>query len=804
VLENGVPLSEFGNSLHDDIRKLGRGRYSFWHDAVYFATSDNTDPRTNGRRYEISYPTVIESFTAHLLYALTILAGFLSLLLALREIGRREITLSDCLGRIPRFRIAYSEILLFGQAPQSRRAVTALKISWLFIVALVCASSFVYLNRVEVVTPVWRDAVLQSAQPEIGFNYIAATGQPVLSSHEHPSSAIVLENGMPLPGPGNALHDDIRKIGRGRYSFWHGAVYFATSDNTDPRTNGRLYQIRYPLMVGSIAYPLYVLTLLGFIAAVLSTFLLMRKRGKTLGSLITGGVIWIIVFLAALSIVSFTIAVAGSVSPLITDRLWLVVGLVNLLAAWVLIKKFGHSTPMRYILPFFITVLLSFYLFAAKIPHTPQECSTNVAYSAWDAFCTAPDSYSYYQGYSVGSTRQPLYSWFINLVTIGSNFNPVEWGRQHPVRVALTDPTDPLFRVVRAQMVFLLVAALITCSVMMILLSSPLPCFLFVMLYYFRFLVPTEFNMVLTESLVQAWVLLLVAVFLAFMWKKKKLLLPAAGALCGALYLTRQASGYTLIFLAAMIIWEMFLGWRIYWRACAAAVLIFAGLAAIPDLYGYFTLGHLGSAQNSLQYQYRIAYAVQFAQPQDARLMPDDDSRLWLADMLKIRETAHNKVRELCKGDPYCEQVYYINANLYDVATPLGFNRPNLPDFYMKIATPILNNHYGDYFLFGFKSWTLGMAQPGVSRIRFSTMGPWFIYALCLIGIVFLRGRAGFAAATLIIGHFFHVALTCLFAAPIPRMVQASEFLVMIAVFLLLWKVFERINAGVTHLVRVN
>jgi hypothetical protein len=182
--------------------------------------------------------------------------------------------------------------------------------------------------------------------------------------------------------------------------------------------------------------------------------------------------------------------------------------------------------------------------------------------------------------------------------------------------------------------------------------------------------------------------------------------------------------------------------------------------------------------------------------------MPDEDSRLWLVDMLKVRETAHNKVRELCKGDPYCEQVYYIDLNLYDVATPPGFSRSNVPEFYMKIATPILKNHYGDYLLFGFRSWTLGLTQPGISRIRFRTVGPWLVYALCLAGIVLLRGRAGFAAAILIMGHFSHVALACLFAAPIPRMVQASEFLVAIAVFLLLWEAFERINASVTGLVR--
>jgi SAM-dependent methyltransferase len=66
-----------------------------------------------------------------------------------------------------------------------------------------------------------------------------------LSAHQGPSTAVVLEDGRPLAGPANALHDDIRRIGGGRFSFWYDYVYFSTSDNSDPRTNGRSYEIEY-------------------------------------------------------------------------------------------------------------------------------------------------------------------------------------------------------------------------------------------------------------------------------------------------------------------------------------------------------------------------------------------------------------------------------------------------------------------------------------------------------------------------------------------------------------------------------
>jgi len=518
-----------------------------------------------------------------------------------------------------------------------------------------------------------------------------------------------------------------------------------------------------------------------------------RPRRLSIDSLVTPNVIWAIVLTASASILSIPLAVAWYVSLAKTIALWAVIVLMNVLAAWTLRKKFGSSTPKRYLLPFFVAVLISFYLFAARAPHRPQQCVAKVAYSAWDAFCTQPDSASYYFGYFPASSRQPLYPWFIKLVTSG--FNAQQWARRHPAGVAISDPTDPLLRVERAQILFLLGSASLTCLWMMYLLNSPLPGILFVSLYYGVFMVPHELNQIMTETLVQAWLFLLVSAFLAFVWKPRKQLLPVAGALCGALYLTRQASGYAVIFMVAMIIWGMIRNRRAYWLASALSLMAFACLAVIPDAYGYVKLGNVSSAQNNLQYQYRIAYALQFAQPQDARLMPDEYSRHWLVEKINMRQSAHNKVREMCQGDPYCQQVYYINTNLYNLATPPGFDPPNRAQFYMNIATPILKRHPVDYFLFAFRSWTLAITN-GVSKIRIPGITPWFVYALCLVGIVWSRGQVGFSAGFLILGHLFHVALSCLFAAPIGRMIRASEFLVVIAVFLLLWEAFERISAG--------
>lgn len=41
--------------------------------------------------------------------------------------------------------------------------------------------------------------------------------------------------------PAHAVHDDIRKNGKGAWSHWDAAIYFSSSDGSDPRQNNRKY-----------------------------------------------------------------------------------------------------------------------------------------------------------------------------------------------------------------------------------------------------------------------------------------------------------------------------------------------------------------------------------------------------------------------------------------------------------------------------------------------------------------------------------------------------------------------------------
>lgn len=50
LFEDGKELGP-AHVAHVDIREKGQGRFSHWNTVVYFSASDNSDPRTNGRKY---------------------------------------------------------------------------------------------------------------------------------------------------------------------------------------------------------------------------------------------------------------------------------------------------------------------------------------------------------------------------------------------------------------------------------------------------------------------------------------------------------------------------------------------------------------------------------------------------------------------------------------------------------------------------------------------------------------------------------------------------------------------------------
>lgn len=87
-------------------------------------------------------------------------------------------------------------------------------------------------------------ADLENARPDTGHCWTVPL--PALadvcdhSGAPSRSTLLLFEDDRPL-GPAHASHQDVRDRGRGAYSHWGEQLYFSTSDNSDPNTNGRRY-----------------------------------------------------------------------------------------------------------------------------------------------------------------------------------------------------------------------------------------------------------------------------------------------------------------------------------------------------------------------------------------------------------------------------------------------------------------------------------------------------------------------------------------------------------------------------------
>ncbi len=70
-------------------------------------------------------------------------------------------------------------------------------------------------------------------------NFVSCADRP---DANYRSRLVMLEDSKPL-WLRHATHDDIRNCGKGLYSHWHKYLLFSTSDNSDPNSNGRTYEI---------------------------------------------------------------------------------------------------------------------------------------------------------------------------------------------------------------------------------------------------------------------------------------------------------------------------------------------------------------------------------------------------------------------------------------------------------------------------------------------------------------------------------------------------------------------------------
>ena len=307
VFEDGKVLGP-PHMLHQDIRDLGGGGYSHWKNTVYFSTSDNTDPAANNRTYHIRF-SLFNSY-GYFFLILVPLAFFLRKeiftgMIFLKSIFSTGFLSSPVLYTIflmiagTAIVLAIYKSLLFlllitlpAVYPARRKLYKALKFSvnfllsrsLVFYVISFVVFGFIVPLTIYLVLSLHTDKTrvleidFKSINNETGFAYyIKYPSYGFLRGGFDASDVVLLEDGVLLPTQ-NALHDSIRKVGKGAYSFWFGTLYFSTSDNSDPRMNGRSYTIsgiyrsRFNLKTISPYFILFLGLVLTFIAGRIAPF----------------------------------------------------------------------------------------------------------------------------------------------------------------------------------------------------------------------------------------------------------------------------------------------------------------------------------------------------------------------------------------------------------------------------------------------------------------------------------------------------------------------------------------------------
>jgi hypothetical protein len=124
----------------------------------------------------------------------------------------------------------------------------ARKIIVLGSLVLILVGIVVNIHSATIYTVTWERRQLPAAQMTHiqGYSYKIDLGIDWMDRRSPGGSpAIVYENGISLKHPNNSLFS-IKQRGKGRFSVQDGYLFFSTSDNSNPQSNDRTYEIYWP------------------------------------------------------------------------------------------------------------------------------------------------------------------------------------------------------------------------------------------------------------------------------------------------------------------------------------------------------------------------------------------------------------------------------------------------------------------------------------------------------------------------------------------------------------------------------
>lgn len=257
---------------HDDVRSLGFGRFSHWDGALYFSASDNSNPNLNGRTYAIHPPKGWKGPLPSIDQSGEPLEATPMSTSELPKPRRIEIEIDPAAiiaGGGSRFCINVPEewpsdsdgmstlILHENDVPLAVPHAAHAEIDEGLCGRYSHWGSTVLFTTSDGSDPRSNDRRYVIVQAEV-LRFAHAPRPPQHDSGEcwtlqglpptwqeaveTGAKIVLLEDGRPLPYA-DAPHDQIRTIGRGRYSHWGDAIFFSTSDGTSPIKGPHSYAI---------------------------------------------------------------------------------------------------------------------------------------------------------------------------------------------------------------------------------------------------------------------------------------------------------------------------------------------------------------------------------------------------------------------------------------------------------------------------------------------------------------------------------------------------------------------------------
>ncbi len=215
-----------GHTAAGVIESHGGGAFNDWEGSVVLATPDGSDPRKNGRLYSVSYRTY-PSTAAQVAYV--VICALMGLLTAE----------AVCASRLRLWRHSS-----WWTGAQRRHAglTVALYAAFALFVSLALHGLAIRATLSPDAMASFGGSAYSASLPTILAPMFTGSGDD--ASGGSWSNLTITEDGHRL-GPAHSPHAQIRSEGLGAYSHWGNGIVFSATDGSDPRDNGRSYDVSY-------------------------------------------------------------------------------------------------------------------------------------------------------------------------------------------------------------------------------------------------------------------------------------------------------------------------------------------------------------------------------------------------------------------------------------------------------------------------------------------------------------------------------------------------------------------------------